>query len=73
MTLADAMMGYKRDLEVQVSTNIGENQLLFKREDKGRAAQRFDDEIAVKSSQAALGVAAAMGTDAHPVKNPRSP
>jgi hypothetical protein len=67
MTIADAVMGYKRDLDVQVSTNIGENQLLFKRDDKGRAVQRFDNEIAGKASQAALGVAAAMGTDAHPV------
>lgn len=67
MTIADAVMGYKRDLEVQISTNIGENQLLFKRDEKGHAVQRFDNEIAGKASQAALGVAAAMGTDAHPV------
>ena len=65
--VADAVVGYKRDLEVQISTNIGENQLLFKRDDKGRAVQRFDNEIAGKASQAALGVAAAMGTDLHPV------
>jgi uncharacterized protein (UPF0264 family) len=67
MTISDAVLGYKRDLDVQISTNIGENQLLFKRDDKGRAVQRFDNEIAGKASQAALGVAAAMGTDAHPV------
>jgi uncharacterized protein (UPF0264 family) len=65
--IADAVIGYKRDLEVQISTNIGENQLLFKRDDKGHAVQRFDNEIAGKASQASLGVAAAMGTDIHPV------
>jgi len=65
--IADATMTYKRNLEVQISTNIGENQLLFKRDDSGRAVQRFDNEIAGKASQAALGVAAAMGTDLHPV------
>ena|SRR5215469_892121 len=30
MTIADVVMGYKCDLDVQVSTNTGENQLLFK-------------------------------------------
>jgi uncharacterized protein (UPF0264 family) len=67
MDIADSVVGFKRNLEVQISTNIGENQLLFERDDKGRAIQRFDFEIAGKASQAALGVAAAMGTDAHPV------
>lgn len=67
MDIADAVVGFKRDLEVQISTNIGENQLLFERDDTGRAVQRFDFEIAGKASQAALGVAAAMDTDAHPV------
>jgi uncharacterized protein (UPF0264 family) len=67
MTIAEAVIQYKRDLEVQVSTNIGENQLLFKRDALGRAVQRHDDEIAGKAAQAALGVAAAMGTAVHPV------
>ena len=67
MTIAEAVIQYKKNLEVQVSTNIGENQLLFKRDDMGRAIQRHDDEIAGKAAQAALGVAAAMGTVIHPV------
>lgn len=65
--IARAVIGYKRDLEIQISTNIGENQMLFKRDDAGRAVQRFPNEIAGKAAQAALGVAAAMGTDVHPV------
>jgi uncharacterized protein (UPF0264 family) len=67
MAIADAVIGYKRDLEVQISTNIGENQMLFRRDDQGRAIQRFPGEIAGKAAQAALGVAAAMGRDIHPV------
>lgn len=67
MQIADSVIAYKRNLEVQISTNIGENQMLFKRDDAGRAVQRFSNEIAGKASQAALGVAAAMGTDTHPV------
>ena len=67
MTIAEGVIQYKRDLEVQISTNIGENQLLFKRDTLGRAIQRFNDEIAGKAAQAALGVAAAMGTAIHPV------
>jgi uncharacterized protein (UPF0264 family) len=67
MAIAHAVIGYKRGLEVQISTNIGENQLLFKRDDSGRAIQRFDNEIAGKAAQAALGVASAMGSDEHPV------
>jgi uncharacterized protein (UPF0264 family) len=67
MLIADGTMGYKRDLDVQISTNIGENQMLFKRDESGRAVQRFEGEIAGKAAQAALGVAAAMGTDLHPV------
>jgi uncharacterized protein (UPF0264 family) len=67
MDVTDAVLAYKRDLSIQISTNIGENQLLFKRDDKGRAVQRFPGEIAGKAAQAALGVAAAMGTEIHPV------
>jgi uncharacterized protein (UPF0264 family) len=67
MTIAEGVVQYKRDFEVQISTNIGENQLLFKRDDLGRAVQRHNDEIAGKAAQAALGVAAAMGTAIHPV------
>src|SRR5438128_631503 len=48
MIIADSVIGYKRDLDIQISTNIGENQLLFKRDDKGRAVQRFNNEIAGK-------------------------
>ncbi|MEO8036548.1 MAG: (5-formylfuran-3-yl)methyl phosphate synthase [Acidobacteriota bacterium] len=67
MTIAEGVVQYKRDLEVQISTNIGENQLLFKRDGLGRAVQRHNDEISGKAAQAALGVAAAMGSDIHPV------
>src|SRR5205814_4883260 len=66
MTIADGVIGYRRDLELQISTNIGENQMLFK-DDNGRAVARFPDEIAGKAAQAGLGVAAAMGTEIHPV------
>jgi len=67
MDIADAVLGYKRSLDLQISTNIGENQLLFKSDDHGRAVQRFPGEIAGKAAQAGLGVAAAMGTELHPV------
>ena len=67
MMIGDAVLGYKRNLDVQISTNIGENQLLFKRDENGRAVQRFPGEIAGKAAQAALGVAAAMDTEVHPV------
>jgi uncharacterized protein (UPF0264 family) len=67
MMIADAVLGYKSDQTLQISTNIGENQMLFKRDDNGRAVERFSGEIAGKAAQAALGVAAAMGTDIHPV------
>lgn len=66
MAIADGVIGYQRNLDLQISTNIGENQMLFK-DDGGRAVARFPDEIAGKAAQAALGVAAAMGTALHPV------
>jgi len=67
MAISDAVLDSKRGLEVQLSTNIGEDQLLFRRSDTGEAIQKSDYEIAGKASQAAIGVAASMGTRVHPV------
>ncbi len=66
MTISDAVLNYKRNLEVQLSTNIGEDQLLFKRSQSGQAIEKSPYEIAGKASQAAIGVACAMGTRVHP-------
>ena len=66
MDISDAVLNYKRDLEVQLSTNIGEDQLLFDRSEDGLALQKSPYEIAGKASQAAVGVSCAMGTRAHP-------
>jgi uncharacterized protein (UPF0264 family) len=67
MDIADAALDFKRDLEVQISTNIGEDQLLFDRADDGRAIEKSPYEIAGKAAQAAIGVAVSMGTKLHPV------
>ena len=66
MAISDAVLNCQRDLEVQLSTNIGEDQLLFDRSESGRAIQKSPYEIAGKAAQAAIGVACAMGTRVHP-------
>ncbi|MER6154471.1 (5-formylfuran-3-yl)methyl phosphate synthase [Streptomyces sp. NPDC001868] len=66
MAVSDAVLGFRRDLEVQLSTNIGEDQLLYDRSGTGAAIQKSAYEIAGKASQAALGVAVSMGTRVHP-------
>jgi uncharacterized protein (UPF0264 family) len=66
MRIAEAVLRYKTDVRVQMSTNIGEDQLLFDRGANGVAMQKFSNEIAGKAAQAALGVAASMGTVVYP-------
>jgi uncharacterized protein (UPF0264 family) len=66
MDIAHAVLSSKRDLEVQLSTNIGEDQLLFRRSATGQAIVKSDAEMAGKAAQASLGVASAMGTLVHP-------
>jgi len=66
MQVSDAVLNYKRNLEIQLSTNIGEDQLLFERSETGQAIEKSPYEISGKASQAALGVAVAMGTRVHP-------
>jgi uncharacterized protein (UPF0264 family) len=66
MAVSDAVLDFKRDLDVQLSTNIGEDQLLFDRSPTGRAIEKSPYEIAGKASQAAIGVACSMGTRVHP-------
>jgi uncharacterized protein (UPF0264 family) len=67
MDISDAVLDFSRDLEVQLSTNIGEDQLLFKRSQTGRAIEKSQLEIAGKAAQAAIGVSVSMGTRVHPV------
>ncbi|MFJ7912833.1 (5-formylfuran-3-yl)methyl phosphate synthase [Kitasatospora sp. NPDC096204] len=66
MDIADAVLAARRDLPVQLSTNIGEDQLLFRRAENGLALPKSAYERIGKASQAALGVALAMGTRVHP-------
>lgn len=66
MAVSDAVLDAKRDLEVQLSTNIGEDQLLFRRSETGEAIEKSAYEIAGKAAQAAIGVACSMGTRVHP-------
>jgi uncharacterized protein (UPF0264 family) len=66
MAISDAVLNCKRSMEVQLSTNIGEDQLLFDRSETGQAIEKSPYEIAGKASQAAIGVACAMGTRVHP-------
>jgi uncharacterized protein (UPF0264 family) len=66
MAIAQAVLDFKRSGDLQVSTNIGEDQLLFRRSETGEAIQKGRYEIAGKAAQAAIGVAASMGTDIHP-------
>ena len=65
MDVCRAVLDHKRDLDVQLSTNIGEDQLLFDRAETGEAIQKSPYEIAGKAAQAALGVAISMGTRVH--------
>jgi uncharacterized protein (UPF0264 family) len=67
MAISDAVLDYRRGLDVQLSTNIGEDQLLFRRSENGMAVEKSPYEIAGKAAQAAIGVACAMGTRVHPV------
>lgn len=66
MEVSNAVLNYKRNEEVQLSTNIGEDQLLFERSETGQAIEKSPYEIAGKAAQAALGVAVSMGTRVHP-------
>ena len=67
MDVSDAVLDFKRDLDVQLSTNIGEDQLLFRRSQTGQAIEKSPYEIAGKAAQAAIGVATSMGMHVHPV------
>lgn len=67
MDVSDAVLDFRRDEEVQLSTNIGEDQLLFRRAQTGQAIEKSRYEIAGKAAQAAVGVALSMGTRVHPV------
>jgi uncharacterized protein (UPF0264 family) len=66
MAISDATLEYTRDLEIQLSTNIGEDQLIFRRTESGHAVEKSPLETAGKAAQAALGVALSMGTEVHP-------
>ena len=66
MAIGDAVLAFKRGLDVQLSTNIGEDQLLFRRDAAGMAVEKSPDEIAGKAAQAAIGVAISMGNHVHP-------
>ncbi|MER7000908.1 (5-formylfuran-3-yl)methyl phosphate synthase [Streptomyces sp. NPDC000410] len=60
--VADAVASCHRPLPVRLSTNIGEDQLLYRRTSDGQALRKSRYETAGKSAQAACGVAMAMGT-----------
>jgi uncharacterized protein (UPF0264 family) len=66
MAVSDAVLNFQRDLEIQLSTNIGEDQLLFDRSESGIAIEKSPYEISGKAAQAAIGVACSMGTRVHP-------
>ncbi|MFJ8437082.1 (5-formylfuran-3-yl)methyl phosphate synthase [Kitasatospora sp. NPDC094019] len=66
MDIADAVLAARRDLPVQLSTNIGEDQLLHRRAANGLAVAKSAYETVGKAAQSALGVAVAMGTLVHP-------
>ncbi len=63
MEIRDAVLSCEREPSVKLSTNIGEDQLLFDRSTTGQALKKSLYEIAGKSAQAAIGVAYAMGTE----------
>lgn len=64
--ISNAVLHYKRDTTLQLSTNIGEDQWLYDRNDHGEAIAKSTYEISGKSAQAAIGVTIAMGTQVHP-------
>ncbi|MFE0701062.1 (5-formylfuran-3-yl)methyl phosphate synthase [Streptomyces sp. NPDC058872] len=66
MDIADAVLAVRRDLPVQLSTNIGEDQLLYRRAGNGLAIAKSAYETVGKAAQAALGVAVSMGVHVHP-------
>ncbi|MER5641324.1 (5-formylfuran-3-yl)methyl phosphate synthase [Kitasatospora sp. NPDC002227] len=66
MDIADAVLAARRRLPVQLSTNIGEDQLLHRRAENGRAVAKPAYEQIGKAAQAALGVAFSMGTEVNP-------
>ncbi|MER7848589.1 (5-formylfuran-3-yl)methyl phosphate synthase [Kitasatospora sp. NPDC096077] len=66
MDIADAVLAARRELPVQLSTNIGEDQLLYRRAENGLAVAKSAYEQVGKAAQAALGVALAMGIRVHP-------
>ena len=68
MAVSDAVLDFKRNcLEVQLSTNIGEDQLLFRRSPDGTSNRKVAVRDCRKSfPQAAIGVACSMGTRVHP-------
>lgn len=67
MDISDAVLDFKRGDEIQLSTNIGEDQLLFRKSQSGEAIAKSTVEMAGKSAQAAIGVAVSMGTKVNPV------
>jgi uncharacterized protein (UPF0264 family) len=67
MDISDAVLDFKRADDIQLSTNIGEDQLQFRRSLTGEAVEKSTMEIAGKSAQAAIGVAISMGTKVNPV------
>ncbi len=69
MEISTSVLNYTRDAEIQLSTNIGEDQLLFDRSETGTAIQKSPYEIAGKAAQAAIGVAYAMDTKVNPVNH----
>ncbi len=62
MEIRDAVLSCEKAPAVKLSTNIGEDQLLFDRSATGQALKKSLYETAGKSAQAAIGVAYAMGT-----------
>jgi uncharacterized protein (UPF0264 family) len=66
MDVAQAALDAKRSDDIQLSTNIGEDQLLFRRAGTGQAVGKSQLEMAGKAAQSALGVAASLGTCVHP-------
>ena len=66
MAISHAAVGYQRDGDVQLSTNIGEEQFVYERLDDGSAREKSPYEIKSKSAQAAVGIAHAMGFQLHP-------
>src|ERR1051326_746229 len=53
MDISDAVLDFHRDFEFQLTTTIGEDQLLFRRSQTGQAIEKSQYEIAGKAAQAA--------------------